>query len=61
MLKDMFNEKFAQIEFYLMITAVFGSLYSLAFGSETGVLISFSIMFISSVIFLFNMITIFRK
>lgn len=61
MLKDMFNEKFAQIEFYLMITAVFGSLYSLAFGSETGILISFSIMFISSEIFLFNMITIFRK
>ena len=61
MLKDMFYEKFAHIEFYLMITAVFGSLYSLAFGSEIGVLISFSIMFISSVIFLFNMITIFRK
>lgn len=61
MLKDMFYEKFAHIEFYLMITAVFGSLYSLAFGSETGVLISFSIMFISSAIFLFNMITIFRK
>jgi hypothetical protein len=61
MLKDMFTEKFAQIQFYLMITAVFGSLYSLAFRIETGVLISFSIMFLSSIIFLFNMITIFRK
>ncbi len=61
MLKDMFNENFAQIEFYLMITAVLGSLYSLTFRSEPGLLISFSLMFISSIIFLFNMITIFRK
>lgn len=61
MLKDMFNEMFAQIEFYLMITAVFGSLYSLTFRSEPGLQISFLLMFISSVIFLFNMIAIFRK
>ncbi len=61
MLKDMFNEKSAQVGFYLMITAIFGSLYSLSFRSETGLLISFSLMFISSIIFLFNMITIFRK
>lgn len=61
MLKDMFNEKSAQIEFYLMLTAVFGSLYSFAFRIEIGLLISFSLMFISSIIFLFNMITIFRK
>lgn len=57
----MFNEKFAQIEFYLMLTAVFGSLYSLAFRSEIGLLISFTLMFISSIIFLFNMIVIFKK
>jgi len=61
MLKDMFNEKFAYVEFYLMLTAVFGSLYSLTFRSEIGLLISFSLMLISSIIFLFNMITIFRK
>lgn len=61
MLKDMFNEKYAHIEFYLMLTAVFGSIYSFAFNSGTGILISFSIMFLSSLIFLFNMITIFRK
>lgn len=61
MLKDMFNEKSAQVGFYLMITAIFGSLYSLSFRSETGLLISFSLMFISSIIFLLNMITIFRK
>ncbi|MBZ0200950.1 MAG: hypothetical protein K8H86_13855 [Ignavibacteriaceae bacterium] len=61
MLKDMFNEKFAHIEFYLMLTAVFGSIYSLAFGSETGLFISFALMFLSSIIFLYNMIIIFRK
>lgn len=61
MLKDMFNEKSAQVGFYLMVTAVFGSLYSLVFRIEIGLLISFSLMFISSLIFLFNMITIFRK
>ncbi|MDP2301026.1 MAG: hypothetical protein Q8N03_01215 [Ignavibacteria bacterium] len=61
MLKDMFIEKFAEIEFYLMLTAVFCSLYSLAFRSEIGLLISFSLMLISSIIFLFNMIAIFRK
>jgi cbb3-type cytochrome oxidase subunit 1 len=61
MLKDMFNEKFAEIEFYLMLTAVFSSLYSLTFRSEIGLLISFSLMLISSIIFLFNMIIIFRK
>lgn len=60
-LKDMFNEKFAHIEFYLMFSAVLGSLYSLAFRSDIGLLISFSLMFISSIIFLFNMTAIFRK
>ncbi|GAB4291866.1 MAG: hypothetical protein Kow0098_11460 [Ignavibacteriaceae bacterium] len=60
-LKEMFNEKFAQYEFYLMITALFGVLFSLAFRNEAGLLISFSIMLLSSIIFSFNMITIFRK
>ena len=61
MLKDMFNEKFAHVQFYFMLTAVFVTLYSLAFKSEIGLLISFASMFISSIIFLFNMIAIFRK
>jgi len=61
MLKDMFNEKFAHVEFYIMIVAVFGSLCSLLFRSEIGLLMSFTLMFISSIIFVFNMITIFRK
>ena len=61
MLKDMFNEKFAHIEFYLMIEAVFGAIYSFAFNSSEGIFISFLIMFLSSLIFLFNMTAIFRK
>ncbi len=60
-LKEMFNEKIAQYEFYLMITALFGVLFSLALRNEAGLLISFSIMFLSSIIFSFNMISIFRK
>lgn len=61
MLKDMFNENYAQIQFYLMLTSILGSLYSLAFQNEIGLLISFSLMFLSSLIFLSNMITISRK
>jgi cbb3-type cytochrome oxidase subunit 1 len=61
MLKDMFNKKFAQVGFYFMLTSVFGSLYSLSSRSEVELLISFLLMFISSIIFLFNMITIYRK
>ena len=61
MLKEMFNEKYAGYGLYLMIAAILGSIYSLTFRSEIGLLVSFSIMFISSLIFSINMITIFRK
>ena len=61
MLKEMFNEKYAGYGLYLMIAAILGSIYSLTFRSEIGLIVSFSIMFISSLIFLTNMITIFRK
>lgn len=61
MLKEMFNEKYAEYGFYIMITAVIGTVSSLLLKSETGLLISFSIMFFSSIIFSFNMISIFRK
>lgn len=61
MLKEMFNEKFAQSGLYLMIAAVMGTIFSLAFKNEIGLMISFSIMLFSSLIFSFNMITIFRK
>lgn len=61
MLKEMFNENYAEYGFYIMITAVIGTVASLLFRSEVGLLISFSLMFFSSLIFSFNMITIFRK
>lgn len=61
MLKEMFNEKYAGYGLYLMIAAILGSIYSLTFRSEIGLIVSFSIMFISSLIFSINMITIFRK
>ena len=61
MLKEMFNEKYAGYGLYLMIAAILGSIYSLTFRSEIGLIASFSIMFISSLIFSINMITIFRK
>jgi hypothetical protein len=61
MLKEMFNEKYAEYGFYIMIIALIGAVVSLLGRSEAGMLISFSLMFISSLIFLFNMITIFRK
>lgn len=61
LLKEMFSEKIAQYGFYLMIAALLGSLYSLTFRSEPGMIISFSVMFVSSLIFAFNMILIFRK
>lgn len=61
MLKEMFNEKLAEYEMYLMIVAMLGSIFSLTFHNDIGLIVSFSIMFISSLIFSFNMITIFRK
>ncbi|HAB52751.1 MAG: hypothetical protein A2315_08080 [Ignavibacteria bacterium RIFOXYB2_FULL_35_12] len=61
MLKDMFNEKLAQYGFYLMIAAIIGSVCSLTFKTEVGLIISFALMFINSIIFSFNMITIFRR
>jgi hypothetical protein len=61
MLKEMFNEKYAEYGFYIMLTALVGTVTALFLRSETGLLISFSVMFISSLIFSFNMITIFRK
>ncbi|MEB2297962.1 MAG: hypothetical protein OZ930_15670, partial [Ignavibacteria bacterium] len=60
MLKEMFNEKVAQYGFYFMITALFGSLFSFAFSNQYGLIISFAVMLLSSLIFSFNMITIFR-
>lgn len=61
MLKEMYNDKSAGYGMYLMIAAILGSIYSLTFRNDIGLIISFSIMFFSSLIFLFNMVSIFRK
>jgi cbb3-type cytochrome oxidase subunit 1 len=61
LLKEMFNEKYAYIGFYLMLTALIGIISSLTFNISALVFVSFTIMFLSSIIFLFNMITIFNK
>jgi len=61
LLKEMFNEKIALYGFYFMMTALFGSLFSLTFRNEIGLVISFSLMFLSSLIFSFNMVTIFKR
>lgn len=61
MLKDMFDEKYAEYGFYLMIVSIAGIILALATRFETLMLYSFLTLFVSSLIFLFNMITIFRK
>ncbi len=61
LLKDMFNEKIANIEFLIMITAVTGALIGLGTSISIIVLISFTLMFASSLLFAYNMITIFKN
>ncbi len=54
MLKDMFKEKPAYAGYYFMVSALVGVIFSLAFQIPSGLLISFGVMFIGSLIFLFN-------
>ena len=54
MLKDMFKEKPAYAGYYFMVAALAGVIFSLAFQIPSGLLISFGVMFIGSLIFLFN-------
>lgn len=61
MLKDMFNEKLAEYQLYLMITGLVISIISLSFQTKVFLLFGFSILLISSIIFSFNMIKIFRS
>lgn len=61
LLKDMFNEKLADKGYYLMLTALAGLIVSLAFNVRALVYIFLAVMFLSSIIFLFNMLSIFRK
>ncbi|MEJ5304937.1 MAG: hypothetical protein WHV63_03240 [Ignavibacteria bacterium] len=61
MLKDMFNEKLAEIQFYLMIAGLVLLVPSLMIEIEILVFISFLLFALSSFIFGYNMITIFRS
>lgn len=61
MLKDMFNEKLAEFQLYLMITGLVISIISLSFQLKVLLLFGFLILLISSIIFSFNMIKIFRS
>ncbi|BDQ04312.1 MAG: hypothetical protein KatS3mg036_0768 [Ignavibacterium sp.] len=61
MLKDMFNEKLAEYHLYLMISGLVISIISLSFQLKVLLLFGFSILLISSIIFSFNMIKIFRS
>jgi len=61
MLKDMFKEKAASIGYYIMASALAGVIFSFAFQIPGLLLISFTIMFIGSLIFLFNFLYILNK
>ncbi|HED08677.1 MAG TPA: hypothetical protein ENI57_11215 [Ignavibacteria bacterium] len=61
MLKDMFNEKYALISYYLMTTAIITTTASFIFNSQIALLFSFGLMFLGSLIFTFNIVTILRK
>jgi len=61
MLKDMFNEKLAEVQFYLMIAGLFILIPSLLIDLQFLVLIAFLFFAISSIAFGFNMVKIFRS
>ncbi len=61
MLKDMFSESLATYQFYLMISGIVLSVVALLFQLATLLMIGFATLLISSVIFSFNMIKIFRS
>ena len=60
LLKDMYSEKSASLEFVLMTAALAAGIPGLLFSLSGLLLISFSVMFISSLIFAYNMISIIR-
>ncbi len=59
LLREMFSEKSATIELYLLVTAFCGGVTGLMLENNFILLISFSLMLISSLIFAYNMLTIF--
>lgn len=61
MLKDLFDEKKAYLGLYIMFAGTVAVVISFLLNEPTALLISFTLMFISSLIFAYNMITIFRR
>lgn len=61
MLREMYNEKIAGIEFYLMIIAVAGVAVSVLLNLNVIVLVFFTVMLVSVLLFVFNMVKIVVK
>ncbi len=61
MLKDLFDEKKAYYGLYIMVTGTAAVVISFLLNEPAALLMSFILMFISSLIFAYNMITIFRR
>lgn len=61
MLKDMFNEKQALANYYLMTASVIIATFSFLFESSFMLLFAFSLMFLGSLIFAYNIAAILRK
>jgi hypothetical protein len=61
MLKDLFDERKAYWGLYLMIIGTAAVVISFLINEPVPLLISFIIMFVSSIIFIYNMTTIFRR
>jgi len=61
MLKDMFSEKQALMSYYLMAASIIITTISFVFSSQIALLFSFSLMFLGSLIFAFNIAAILKK
>lgn len=59
MLKDMFDENYAKVEFVIMNCALAGTVGAIAFENQTVMYISTGLMLLSSLIFMKNMFSIF--
>lgn len=59
MLKDMYSEKLARLEFILMNSALAGTITAIALENEILMYVSTGVMFLSSLLFLKNMFSIF--
>jgi len=61
MLKDMFSEKIASVEFWMMNVALLGAVLGLGISNSSVLAASFGLMLLVSLILSYNMFSIFRK